>query len=82
MAIVALILSLAGFIIGVSAPVGAILGHIARRQIRETGEDGDGMALAAIIVGWIITGLVLLGCIIFVVLVATFGGNNSANQFN
>jgi len=82
MAIVALILSLAGFIIGVSAPVGAILGHIARRQIRETGEDGDGMALAAIIIGWIITGLVLLGCIIFVVLVAAFGGNNSANGLN
>ncbi len=33
--------------------VGAIMGHVARRQIRERGEDGDGMALAGIIVGWI-----------------------------
>jgi hypothetical protein len=33
--------------------VGAVLGHIARRQIRETGESGDGLALAAVILGWI-----------------------------
>ena len=34
--------------------VGAILGHVARRQIRERGEDGGGMALAGIIVAtWV-----------------------------
>ena len=37
--------------------IGAVLGHIARRQIRETGESGDGLALAAVILGW--TGLLL-----------------------
>jgi hypothetical protein len=35
------------------AVVGAILGHVARRQIRERGEGGDGLALAGIIIGWI-----------------------------
>jgi hypothetical protein len=35
------------------AIIGAILGHIARRQIRERGESGDGLALAGIIIGWI-----------------------------
>jgi uncharacterized protein DUF4190 len=35
------------------AVVGAILGHIARRQIRETGESGDGLALAGVIIGWV-----------------------------
>ena len=33
--------------------IGAILGHMARRQIRETNEEGAGLALAGIIVGWI-----------------------------
>jgi hypothetical protein len=72
MAIIALVLSLVGFIIGISAPVGAILGHVARKQIRETGESGEGMALAAIIVGWVLTGLLLIGCCI--VAVALFAG--------
>jgi hypothetical protein len=29
-----------------------IMGHMARRQIRRTGEAGDGMALAGLIMGW------------------------------
>ena len=38
------------FIAGVPA---IVLGHVARRQIRETGEAGDGMALAGLILGYI-----------------------------
>jgi hypothetical protein len=60
MAIAALVCSLAGLATCISAPVGAILGHVARKQIRERGEGGDGMALAGIIVGWILTGLLAL----------------------
>jgi Domain of unknown function (DUF4190) len=37
----------------VICPVGAILGHVARRRIRQRDEKGDGMALTGIIVGWI-----------------------------
>jgi hypothetical protein len=62
LAIAALVCALAGLAVGISAPVGAILGHIARRQIRERGEQGDGMALAGIIVGWILTGIMALCC--------------------
>jgi len=53
--------------------VGAILGHVARKQIRERGEAGDGMALAGVIIGWITTALGLLAIaaiIIFFVWVA------------
>jgi Domain of unknown function (DUF4190) len=63
MAIAALVCSLAGLAVGISAPVGAILGHIARRQIRERGEQGDGMALTGIIVGWVLTGIYLVCCV-------------------
>jgi hypothetical protein len=41
-------------------PLGAILGHVARRRIRHSGEDGDGMALTGVIVGWVGTALALL----------------------
>ena len=34
-----------------------VLGHMARRQIRETGEAGDGMAMAGLVMGYI--GIVL-----------------------
>ena len=46
--------------------VGAIMGHVAKRQIAERGEGGRGMALAGIIVGWISTVLavIVLGAII------------------
>jgi len=38
------------FVAGIPA---IVFGHIARRQIRETGEAGDGMALAGLIMGYI-----------------------------
>ena len=37
------------------APVGALLGHTARWQIRRSGEAGAGLALAGIVVGWGLT---------------------------
>lgn len=43
--------------------VGAILGHVAKRQIRERGESGDGMALAGIILGWVATAIAVIATI-------------------
>ncbi|GAB2946707.1 hypothetical protein GCM10027280_39370 [Micromonospora polyrhachis] len=67
MSIAALVVSIVGILglcgyglggyIGI---IGAILGHVSRRQIREKGESGDGMALAGIIVGWIATAIALI----------------------
>ncbi|WP_155374030.1 DUF4190 domain-containing protein [Catellatospora vulcania] len=77
MAIGAMVTALAGVLLlcfyGVPAlilgPLGAILGHVARRKIRESGEDGDGMALTGIIVGWIATALAVLVIAGFVALI-------------
>lgn len=61
LAIASLVCALCGLVFcGVPSLVGAILGHVARRQIRERGEAGDGLALAGIISGWIIFGIMLL----------------------
>ena len=55
----------------VFAPASLVLGLVARRQIRETGEQGDGMALAGVIVGGISIGLFVLGLLFFVVLASS-----------
>jgi hypothetical protein len=62
LAVAALVCSIAGVITLVSAPVGAVLGHLATRQIAQTGEEGAPLARAAIWVGWIITGLIVAAC--------------------
>ncbi|UYN83339.1 MAG: DUF4190 domain-containing protein [Microcella sp.] len=41
-------------ILAILVPIaGAILGHITLRQIAQTGEPGQGLAMAATIIGWI-----------------------------
>ena len=57
----------------VFAPASLVLGLIARRQIRETGEEGDGFALAGIIVGGIAVGFFVLAILFFVVAAVSFG---------
>ena len=57
LAVFALILSLLCF----TAPVGAVLGHVARGQIRDRGDQGEGAALAAVIVGWLATAVMCCG---------------------
>ena len=63
----------AGGLIGI---VGAILGHVSRRQIRDRQESGDGMALAGIVVGWIAAGLGLL-IVAFVVIFIVWAVNSA-----
>jgi drug/metabolite transporter (DMT)-like permease len=73
MAIAAMIVSIVGvaticgYGVGpvVICPVGAILGHVARKRIRERDEKGDGMALTGIIVGWVGLALGLLATAFF-----------------
>jgi hypothetical protein len=77
MAIASMVVSLVGL---VSLPcygvggiaiglVGAILGHVGKRQTTERGEGGGGMALAGIIIGWIAVGigLIIVAFFVFVV---------------
>jgi hypothetical protein len=47
-----------------------VLGHMARREIRRTGEDGMGLATAGLVLGWTGAALVVLACLFMAVLVA------------
>lgn len=52
------------------APAAIVLGHIAKKQIRETGEQGSGLATAGLVLGYVFTGLSVLVCCGFVILAA------------
>jgi hypothetical protein len=65
-AIVALCTSLAGLVFcGLPSIVGLILGVIAIRETRRTGQDGYGLALGGVIVG----GLVTVGWVLYFLLI-------------
>lgn len=52
------------------APAAIVLGHLAKRQIRQTGEQGSGLATAGLWLGYIFTGLYVAFCALWVVLLA------------
>jgi hypothetical protein len=67
MAIAALVSSL------VLAPLGIIFGHIALSQIKHTGEDGKGLAIAGLVIGYFFTGIAVLWFIGFGLFLGALG---------
>jgi len=60
----------------VFSPAAIVMGHVAKKQIRQTGEAGDGLATAGLWLGYIFTSLYVLGCaawIIFVIVLSASG---------
>lgn len=57
MAILALVLVFVLF------PAGLIMGYIAQKEIARSGEDGAGLAKAAIIIGWIHVAIIVIFCV-------------------
>ncbi len=78
LAITSLICGIAQFMFGPLATIPAVVcGHMARHQIRRTGEQGAGMALAGLILGWIgvgFTALVVIAAILLTVAVSSGSG--------
>jgi drug/metabolite transporter (DMT)-like permease len=63
-------------IVGVCSPLGIlglIFGTIAKRQIRERGEQGDGMATAGIVLGWIGVASIVFWILYFVFIFGILG---------
>lgn len=44
------------------APLGIVFGHMAKRQIRERGEQGDTLASIGLVLGYVFTVLYVLAC--------------------
>jgi uncharacterized membrane protein len=68
LAIASLACGLAQFMFGPLATIPAIVfGHVARNQIKRTGEQGAGLALAGLILGWATVLLVIVLIVLIVV---------------
>jgi len=79
LAITSLICGIAQFMFGPLATIPAVVcGHMARSQIRRTGEQGAGMALAGLILGWIGVGFTVLVVLIAVLAVVAVSRGGTA----
>jgi hypothetical protein len=72
LAIASLVCGLGGLVVGITAPIGVILGIIALMQIKSRKESGTAMAVVGIVVGGLIT---LLG-IVLILAVISFGNTS------
>jgi hypothetical protein len=58
----------------IAAIVAIVTGHLAKKEIRDSGgmTGGDGMALAGLILGYVQVGLILLAIIVIVAIIYAF----------
>jgi len=82
MAIASLICSVAGWILLplIGGIAGVILGHIATSQIRRTKEDGRGLAVAGLVVGYIQIGVILIVVALWILLIVGLAGAASTTS--
>ena len=79
-AIAALVCGILGLpSLGITAIPAVILGHAARRDIRQTGERGDGMAAAGIVLGWTTIGILAVAFMIMALVVAAVANRGSGS---
>jgi Domain of unknown function (DUF4190) len=66
----------------VFAPAAIVMGHVAKKQIRQTGEGGEGLATAGLWMGYIFTSLYVLLCAFYVIVVIfAIGSSNAATTY-
>ena len=63
---------------GVGSILGIVFGHLARRQIKRTGEGGAGLALAGLIIGYATFGLAVIAVGSLAVFANFSSGNDDA----
>ncbi|WP_177319983.1 DUF4190 domain-containing protein [Actinoplanes philippinensis] len=67
LAIASLVCSIVGIFTCIGAPAGIVLGHLARSQIRQTREAGDGLAVGGLWVGYLVTVSCVLAVLFYAV---------------
>jgi hypothetical protein len=81
MAIASLVLGLAEFAtFGITAIPAIICGHVARAQMRRTGQRGDGMAVAGLALGYAAVALFVIGLIAVGLIAARNSGTAGTGQ--
>ncbi|KUI41457.1 cyclophilin [Mycobacterium sp. IS-1590] len=57
----------------VFAPLGIVFGHVSLSQIKKSGEEGRGLAIAGLVIGYLVTILAVLVVVVSVVVLAAVG---------
>ncbi len=57
----------------VFAPLGIVFGHVSLSQIKKSGEEGRGLAIAGLVIGYLVTILTVLVVVVTVVFLAAVG---------
>ncbi|OBJ40718.1 hypothetical protein A5630_24300 [Mycolicibacterium mucogenicum] len=82
LAIASLVCSLLGLVTCAGTSIlGVIFGHLAKSQIKQSGEEGEGMALAGLIVGYIGLALFALIAIFYFGLIALMLGSSGSTTY-
>lgn len=82
MATASLVCGLIGFFAcGVTSILAVIFGHVSLSQIKRTGEGGHGMAVAGLILGYIISAGWLLILIFYIMGVAMFAASGGSSTY-
>lgn len=77
LAIASLVCALLGWICGIGPIVGLVLGIIALNQIKKTGQEGRGLALAGVIISGISIALIVIW-FVFIGIMAAVGSSHDA----
>lgn len=74
------VLAIVGFVLAFVVSLGAVIcGHIALSQIKRTGEKGRGLAIAALVLGYL---GILLGLIWIALIIAAVAAGVSSGSFS
>jgi hypothetical protein len=65
----------------VFAPAAIVMGHVAKKQIRQSGESGEGLATAGLWLGYIFTGLYVLLCAFYIIVVIAAVGSTGSTTY-
>jgi hypothetical protein len=60
------------FTVGLTTIPAIVLGHVARSQIRRTGQDGAGLALAGLLLGWAGVALIVIALTVAALVLVAF----------
>jgi hypothetical protein len=63
----------------VFSPAAIVMGHVAKKQIRTTGESGDGLATAGLWLGYIFTSLYVVFCAFYIGVIVLAIGSSSTS---
>jgi len=81
LAIVSLVCSALGLTTGITAIAGVICGHLALGQISRSGEQGRGLAIAGIVIGYaviVLFALIIMGWLLFAAVLVTVPGSSTS----